>query len=102
MVEPEEQGLVEQLIPFAAVERLADAVLLGLAGRDEVPEHLDEPPGGEVSGGDHVGREEEAVARERRQEGQDAFDPTAAYRRELRALLRQERRARWAALRRRG
>ena len=34
-------------------------------------------------------------------EGQDAFDPAALHRRELRALLRQERRARWAALRRR-
>jgi len=35
-------------------------------------------------------------------EGQETFDPAAPHRRELLALLRQERRARWAALRRRG
>ena len=34
VVEAEEQGLVEEFVPHSAVERLADAVLLRLAGRD--------------------------------------------------------------------
>lgn len=37
VVEPEEQRLVEQLVPHATVEALAEAVLHWLAGHDEMP-----------------------------------------------------------------
>lgn len=37
MVEPEERALIEQLIAHSAVETFAEAILHGLAWRDEVP-----------------------------------------------------------------
>ena len=37
MVDPEEQGLVEELVPQASLEALADPVLHRLSGCDEVP-----------------------------------------------------------------
>lgn len=40
MTETEEQGFVQKLVPHPAVEHLADAVLLRLPRRDEVPGDL--------------------------------------------------------------
>ena len=42
VIEPEEQGFVQEFVAQAALEALADAVLHWLAGCDEVPGHPDQ------------------------------------------------------------